>query len=173
MFICLLCCVCVLSSSAVSNSLLPRGLQPARLLCSQNSPGKNTRAGCHALPQGNLPNPRIELTSPALQIFLTTEQLGKPLICLLCLVTQSCLTLFNPMNCSPPGSSVHGLSQARLLEWVAISSGIFPTQGSNPHLWSLLHWQADFLRLHHLGSPIYGLLLLLSNFSRVRPCVTP
>ena len=35
-----------------------------------------------------------------------------------CLVTKSCLTLCNPMNCSPPGSSVHGISQARILNWV-------------------------------------------------------
>ena len=38
------------------------------------------------------------------------------------LVTQSCLTLCNPMDCSPPGSSVHGILQAGILEWVAISS---------------------------------------------------
>ena len=37
------------------------------------------------------------------------------------LVTQSCPTLCYPMHCSPPGSSVHGISQARILEWVAIS----------------------------------------------------
>jgi len=37
------------------------------------------------------------------------------------LVTESCPTLCNPMNCSPPGSSFHGISQARILEWVAIS----------------------------------------------------
>jgi len=36
------------------------------------------------------------------------------------LVAQSCLTLCNPMDCSPPGSSVHGILQARILEWVAI-----------------------------------------------------
>ena len=36
------------------------------------------------------------------------------------LVAQSCLTLFNAMDCSPPGSSVHGISQVRILEWVAI-----------------------------------------------------
>ena len=40
----------------------------------------------------------------------------------LCLVTQSCLTLCDPMGCSPPGSSVHGILQARILEWVAMSS---------------------------------------------------
>ena len=38
-----------------------------------------------------------------------------------CLVTQSCLTLRDPMDCSPPGSSVHGISQTRILEWIAIS----------------------------------------------------
>ena len=41
---------------------------------------------------------------------------------LLCLVTQSSLTLCDPMDCSPPGSSVHGILHARILEWVAMSS---------------------------------------------------
>ena len=40
----------------------------------------------------------------------------------LCELTQSCLTLCDPMDCSPPGSSVHGILQARILGWVAISS---------------------------------------------------
>ena len=39
-----------------------------------------------------------------------------------CLVSELCLTLCNPMDYSPPGSSVHGILQARILEWVAISS---------------------------------------------------
>ena len=37
-------------------------------------------------------------------------------------VTQLCLTLYDPMDCSPPGFSAHGILQARILEWVAISS---------------------------------------------------
>ena len=41
--------------------------------------------------------------------------------CYCCLVTKSCPTLCNPMDYSPPGSSVHGISQARILEWVAVS----------------------------------------------------
>ena len=41
---------------------------------------------------------------------------------LLCLVTQSCPTLCDPMDCSPPGPSVHGILQARVLEWVAMPS---------------------------------------------------
>ena len=39
----------------------------------------------------------------------------------MCVCTQSCLTLCQPMECNPPGSLVHGISQARILEWVAIS----------------------------------------------------
>ena len=42
-------------------------------------------------------------------------------ICYCCLVAKSCLTLCDPMDCGPPGSSIHGISQARLLEWVAVS----------------------------------------------------
>ena len=67
--------------------------------------------------------------------------------CLLaCSVTQSCLTLCNPMDCNLPGSSVHGILQARILQLVAICSsrGIFLTQRWNPHL---LHWQANLYQL--------------------------
>ena len=39
----------------------------------------------------------------------------------MCSVAQSCPTLYDPMDCGPPGSSVHGILQARILEWVAIS----------------------------------------------------
>ena len=50
------------------------------------------------------------------------------------LVPQSCPTLCDPVDCSPPGSSVHGIFQARVLEWIAIpfSRGIFLTEGLNP-----------------------------------------
>ena len=50
-------------------------------------------------------------------------------ICMCVLFTQSCLTLYNPMVCSSPGSSVHGILQARILEWVAI---IFSKEASQP-----------------------------------------
>ena len=50
-------------------------------------------------------------------------------------VIQLCPTLFNPMDCSPPGSSVRGILQARILEWDAMPvSRIFPLQGLNTHL---------------------------------------
>ena len=42
-------------------------------------------------------------------------------VCVCVLVTQSCLTLCDPMDCNLPGTSVHGILQARTLEWVAIS----------------------------------------------------
>ena len=73
-----------------------------------------------------------------------------------CVCAQLCPTLCNPMDCSPPGSFVHGILQARILEWVAISCsrGSSLTQGSNPHLLCLLHWQANSLPLCHLGSPL-------------------
>ena len=53
-------------------------------------------------------------------------------------VTQSCLTLCNPMDYSPQGSSVHGILQARILEWVAIPFSRELNQG-------FLHWQVDSL----------------------------
>ena len=70
---------------------------------------------------------------------------------LTCSVAQSCPTLCKLMDCSPSGSSVHGIILARILEWV---QEIFPTQGLNP---SLLHWQADSLPLSHLKSPFLPL----------------
>ena len=53
------------------------------------------------------------------------EKLGEHFSLCGSLVTQSCLTLCNPMDCSPPGSSVHRILQARILEWVAISFSNF------------------------------------------------
>ena len=74
-------------------------------------------------------------------------------VCVLTLA-QSCLTLCNPIDCSPPGCTVHGILQAGLLEWAAVSSsGIFPTQGSNPCVLCLLIcWQIPY-PLTHPGSP--------------------
>ena len=65
------------------------------------------------------------------------------------LVTQSHPTLGDPMDCSPPGSSVHGILQARILEWVPFPSpGIFPTQGLIP---GLLHCRQILYCLSHQG----------------------
>ena len=79
---------------------------------------------------GDLPDPNIEPVSPALAGgFFTIEPPGKPFIFLVTLkvsVAQSCPTVCDPMDCSLPGSSVHGIFQARILEWVAISFSIYP-----------------------------------------------
>ena len=86
------CCCCV--TSVMSNSMRPQRRQPTRLPCSWDSPGKNTGVGCHFLHQCTKVKSERE-------------------------VAQSCLTLSDPMDCSLPGSSVHGIFQARVLEWGA------------------------------------------------------
>ena len=69
------------------------------------------------------------------------------------LVTQSCLTLCDPVDCSPPGSSVHRILQARVLEWVAIPfSRDLPNPGIEPGSPAL---QADSLPSEPPGKPLY------------------
>ena len=80
----------------MSYSVRPHRQQPTRLPCPWDSPGKNTGVGCHFLLQ-------------CMKVKSESE------------VTQSCPTLSNPMDCSPPGSSIHGIFQARVLEWGAIA----------------------------------------------------
>ena len=70
---------------------------------------------------------------------------------MLCLVAQLCLTLCDPTDCSPPGSSVHGVLQARILEWVAMSSsGDLSNPGIKPRSPTL---QADSLPTEPPGKP--------------------
>ena len=57
-----------------------------------------------------------------------------------CVLTSSAMSLCDPMDFSLPGSSVHGIILARVLEWVAISYSKVLGQGLNPHLLCLLHW---------------------------------
>ena len=66
---------------------------------------------------------------------------------------QSYPTLSEVMDCNLPGSPVHGILQARILQWVyhALLQGIFLTQGSNLYLLCLLHWQAGSLPLAPAG----------------------
>ena len=80
----------------VPDSVRPHRQQLTRLLHPRDSPGKNTGVACHFLLQ-------------CMKVKRESE------------VSQSCLTLSDPMDCSLPGSSVHGIFQARVLEWVAIS----------------------------------------------------
>ena len=78
----------------------PHRRQPTRLRHPWDSPGKNTGVSCHFLLQCMKGKSESE-------------------------VAQSCPTLSDPMDCSLPGSSVHGIFQARVLEWVAIACSVF------------------------------------------------
>ena len=88
----------------MSDSVPPHRRQPNRLPSPWDSPGKNTGVGYPFLLQ-------------CMKVKSESE------------VTQSCLTLSNPMDCSLPGSSIHGIFQARVLEWGAIAF-------SEPHVYS-------------------------------------
>ena len=80
----------------MSDSVRPHRRQPTRLPHPWDSLGKNTGVGCHFLLQ-------------CMKVKSESE------------VAQSCLTLSDPMNCSPLGSSIHGIFQARVLEWGVIA----------------------------------------------------
>ena len=82
------------------------------------------------------------------------EMFPEGLLCC-CLVTMSCSTLCDPMDCGPPGSSVHGISQARILEWVAISfsRGFFQTRDQISSALADGFFPTATVLLSHLGSP--------------------
>ena len=118
----------------------PHRLQPIRLPRPWDSPGKNTGVGCHFLLQ-------------CIKVKSERE------------VAQSRLTLRDPMDCSPPGSSAHGILQARALEWGAIafsenvlqveSYRVLPFQIGFLHLLiSISSWTFLFMTVIHLGEPM-------------------
>ena len=90
----------------MSDFVRPQRWQPIRLPRPWDSPGKNTGVGCHF----HIQCMKVKSESEA---------------------AQSCLTLSDPMDCSIPGSSVHGIFQARVLEWVAIAFS-----GSNAYVYT-------------------------------------
>ena len=70
-------------------------------------------------------------------------------------IAQSCPVLCDPMDCNPSGTSIHRISQARtwnVLPFPSPGDLLDPTQGSNPHLLSLLLWQVVSSPLSHLGN---------------------
>ena len=93
---CCCCCCCCEVVSVVSESVWPHGWQPTRPRSPWGSLGKNTGVGCHVLLQ-------------CMKVKSESE------------VAQSCPTLCDPMDCSLPGSSIHGIFQARVLEWGPIA----------------------------------------------------
>ena len=102
---CYLCCCCCWVTSVMSDSMQPHRRQPTRLPRPWDSPGKNTWVGCHFLLQRMKGKSESE-------------------------VAQSCLTLSDPMDCSPPGSSIHGICQARVLEWGAIALSLIKNKST-------------------------------------------
>ena len=106
----------------------------------------------------------FKISSGILHLFAVIVT-GVDLLLFFC--AHSCPTLAGLMDYSLPGSSVHGIFRARILEWGSIiysKWGITPTQGSNPFLLQLLHWQVDFLPLAPPGKPIADLLLAILVF---------
>ena len=102
--------LCPAAAAAAAKSLRQ---QPTRLPCPWDSPGKNTGVGCHFLLQ-------------CMKVKSESE------------VTRLCPTLCDPVDCSPPGSCVHGISQARVLESAAIAFFIFMSYPRPiPHFFSL------------------------------------
>ena len=99
----------------MSDSVLLHRWQPTRLRCPWYSPGKNTEVGCHFLLQ-------------CMKVKSESE------------VAYSCPTLSDPVDCSLPGFSVHGIFQARVVEWVGIA---FPATW----LKSILYFITLFLSL--------------------------
>ena len=67
------------------------------------------------------------------------------------LVIQLYLSLCDSMDCSLPGSSIHGIFQVKILEWVSISSSRRSSTFGD-QTFDLLNWQVDSLPLHHMGS---------------------
>ena len=125
--------VCMHAKSLQSHQTLRRQRPwPARLLCPWDSLGKNTGVGFRSFSRGSSQS-RVQTLVPCVPcigkwVLYHWCCLGSPT----CMYTythtrmhakalQSCPTLCNPMDCSSPGSSVHGILQARMLEWVVVS----------------------------------------------------
>ena len=115
----------------MSNSVQPHRWQPTRLPRPWDSPGKNTGVGCHFLLQ-----------------YVKVKSESE--------VSQSCPTRSDPMDCSPPGSSIHGIFQARVLEWGAIFFSAFCCYTAltmwEPYCHVILSDPQASLLLSHAGS---------------------
>ena len=150
----------------MSDSVRPHRRQPTRLPRPWDSPAKNTGVGCHFLLQFRKVKSESE-------------------------VTQSCPTLRDPMDCSLPGSSVHGIFQARILEWVAIafsnnnlrerwrlsevsSEKLWHLELSHPFKILSRKDSTTWVKIQcHLGTLLLQSMQLLLLFSHIWPFATP
>ena len=119
----------------MSDSVRPHRWQPTRLPRPWDSPGKSTGVGCHFLLQC---------------VKVKSERK----------FAQSCPTLSDPMNCSPPSSSVHGIFQAKVLEWGAIAFSLCPKGERSRMLAKYIHiwWKIDL-----------GFIMLTGNEVLIEP----
>ena len=113
----LLQCMKVKSESEFAQSCptqRPHGLKPTRLLHPWDFPGKSTGVGCHCLLQpASISSPKMWKRMLTMAGYKKIHTQAKSL--------QLCPILCDPMGCSPPGSSIQGILQARILQWVAMS----------------------------------------------------
>ena len=116
----------------MSDSVRPHGWQPTRLPCPWDSPGKNTGVGCHFL----------------LQCMKVKSERD---------VAQSCPTLSDPMDFSLPGSSIHGIFQARVLAWGAIVFSKLLTNGGQ--IWATL-FSFIWMSTRYIGCALDVFLLI-------------
>ena len=123
----------------MSASVQPHRRKPTRLPRPWDSPGKNTGVGCHFLLQ-----------------YMKVKRESE--------VAQLCPTLGDPIDCSPPGSSVHGIFQPRVLEWGAIAFSKPPTKRIQMIAW---HFQAEE---HTAGEETRGLCIF--DLSQMMPCLS-
>ena len=110
------------SLQSCPNSVRPHRRQPTRLPRPWDSPGKNTGVGCHFLLQ-------------CMKVKSESE------------FAQSCTTLSDPMDYGPPGSSIHGIFQARVLEWGAIAFSIRLFICSLSNSWYFLSYLVSIISL--------------------------
>ena len=130
------------------NSVRPQRWQPSRLPHPWDSPGKNTGVGCHFHLQ-------------CMKVKRESE------------VSQSCPTLCDPMDCSLPGSSIHGIFQARVLEWGAIAFSDVAIQLINNVVLASDVQQSDsfiYIHIYIVFFSIYHRILNSFLCYTVRPC---
>ena len=125
------CCCCCWVISVVSDSVWPHRWQPTRLPCPWNSPGKNTGVGCHFLLQC---------------IKMKSERE----------VAQSCRTLLDPLDRSLPGSSVHGIFQARVLEMHNFKALLRTAWIRNMHFNNGTEYPCDYPKLRSIYMSLPG-----------------
>ena len=125
----------------MSNSVRSHRQQPTRLLYPWNSPGKNTGVGCHFLLQ-------------CMKVKSESE------------VAQSCPTLSDPMDCSLPDSSVHGIFWATVLEWGAIAF-------SQKNIYIYMYKTESLCYTAEVNSTLNQLYFKKVFLKRGNPCIEP